>query len=128
MRSETPLRDRWEWWERAVSGAAMPAITERQLYEDVHCGFFKVRRFRHADYAKADAPWLPARVWVEGGDIDPETGMLLSDEKWRAEIDGKQVNLWKTWHRIRTYPISEEEWRWLTALSPLTMKKLPQKR
>lgn len=121
MRAPTDISARWSWWERAVSGEPV----ECQEMEP-QCGFYKVRKFRHAEYPKRDAPWLPARVWLEPGEIDAETGELMSDEKWRAEIDGKRANIWKVWTWLAQYPISEAEFQWLTALSPLTMKRLPK--
>jgi hypothetical protein len=119
MRQPTSPEQRWQWWEDAISGK--PVET---LENDIHCGFFKKRKFRYGEWTKG--PWLPARVWMEQ-EIDPETGELLSDEVYRMEIDGKRVDPWKMWTWIARKPITEDEWKWLRAMSPLTPDKIPSR-
>lgn len=120
MRQPTSISERWEWWERALAGDHLP------FYEDkIHCGYFKIRKFPYGQWPKG--PFIPARIWMEPGEIDPESGELLSDERWFAEIDGQRKDPWRTWTWLATRPITEDEFKWLTALSPLLPKKLPQK-
>jgi hypothetical protein len=47
---------------------------------------------------------VPARVWIEDGQTDPETGDLLSDEIICMEIDGRKVNPWTRWNWIAKHP------------------------
>jgi hypothetical protein len=120
LRSPTPLSERWEWWERAVQGER-PDVSE----SEPQVGYYKVRKFRYGAWPRG--PWLPARVWMEPQDIDSETGELLSDEIIRMEINGKEVNPWTTWTYLASHPITEAEWKWLKAISPLTPDKIPSR-
>lgn len=120
MREPTSLSERWRWWELAVQGKAPPPSED-----EPQVGFYKVRKFRYGEWPRG--PWLPASVWMEPQDIDPATGELLSDEIIRMEIDGKEVNPWKTWTWLASHPITESEWEWLRALSPLTPRKIPSR-
>ena len=69
MRQPSTPAQRWAWWEAAVAGDA-PPIHE----DDPHAGFFAVRRFRYGEWVKG--PMVPARIWWEPGEIDPETGEM----------------------------------------------------
>lgn len=121
MRTPSSLAERWAWWEAAVAGESPPIHDG-----EPHQGFFAVRRFRYGQWVKG--PFVPARVWWEDGEIDPETGELLSDERCRAEIDGRRANPWSTWTWLARRPISEDEFQWLMALRPLLPTKIPQRR
>jgi hypothetical protein len=70
---------------------------------------------------------VPARVWMEDGDLELETGQLLSDEIIKMEIDGRNVNPWTHWSWIAKHPVSEAEWQWLRAMSPLLPDKIPSR-
>ncbi len=118
MRQPTPVEARWSWWLAALAGDE-PPVHEA----DPQCGFFKLRKFRYGEWTKG--PWIPARCWLEPGEIDIATGELLSDEKYRMEIDGKEVNPWTSWTRIARHPVTEAEYRYLRAMSPLTARKIP---
>ena len=119
MREPSTPEQRWSWWERAVNGEAV------EVHEgDPHAGFYAVRRFAYGKWV--NGPFVPARIWWEPGEIDDETGELLSDERLKAEVDGQEVNPWSSWTWLARRPISEQEWRWLKALSPLLPTKIPQ--
>jgi hypothetical protein len=64
-------RNAGTWWEQAVSGDEPPVHDG-----EPQAGFFAVRRFRYGEWPQG--PFVPARVWWEPGEIDPETGELLS--------------------------------------------------
>ena len=118
MRTPTTLQARWEWYEARISGE------ERHTSEhEIQCGFFKVRKFPYGLWPTG--PWIPARIWMADGETD-EIGELLTEEKWFAEIDGKRVDPWRTWTWLSKHPVTEAEWLWLTALSPLLPKSLPK--
>lgn len=60
-------------------------------------------------------PWVPARLWRE--EERDETGALLADVRYFAEVDGLPVDpfsppSWPFWQAI-----SEAEWRYLTETS-----------
>jgi hypothetical protein len=97
MREPSTPAQRWKWWEDAVEGRNPPVHDD-----DPQAGFFAVRKFRYGEWVKG--PFVPARVWWEDGEIDPETGELLSDERLCAE------------------------WEWLKAMSPLLPTKIPPRR
>ena len=119
MRAPTSAEDKWDWWERAINGEEVTILeTEPQ------CGFFKVRKFRYGEWPKG--PWLPARIWMEQ-DIDPITGELLSDEIFRMQINGRDVNPWTAWTYVARHPITQTEWEWLRAMAPLRASKIPNR-
>ena len=118
MREPSTPEQRWAWWEAAVAGDVPPVHDN-----DPQAGFFAVRKFSYGAWVKG--PMVPARIWWEPGEIDPETGELLSDERCCAEVDGKPVNPWSSWTWIARRPIPEMEWKWLKAQSPLLPSKPP---
>ena len=120
MRTPTGLAERWAWWEAAVSGGEPPTHVD-----EPQSGFYAVRKFAYGKWARG--PLVPARIWWEPGETDPETGELLSPEICRAEIDGRRADPWRVWTWLAARPITENEWKWLTALSPLLPKKIPPK-
>ncbi|MAB70295.1 MAG: hypothetical protein CMH89_11795 [Oceanicaulis sp.] len=122
MRRPTTPEQRWAWWEAASTGSEWP-FTPRE--DEPQAGFYRVRKFPYGQWARG--PWLPARVWWEGGQIDPATGELMTDEICRCEIDGRRRNPWKVWTWLMTNPVTESEWEFLRAMSPLTANKIPQK-
>jgi len=121
MREPSSPEQRWAWWEAAVAGRDPPVHDN-----EPQAGFFAVRKFHYGQWARG--PFVPVRVWWEPGEIDPETGELLTDERCLAEVDGKPVNPWRSWTWIARRPISLSEWEWLRAQSPLLPSKPPPKR
>jgi hypothetical protein len=121
MRQPSSPADRWEWWEAALAGREPPVHDG-----EPHAGFFKVRRFSYGKWVQG--PFVPARIWWEPGETDPETGELLTPEICRAEIDGRRADPWSKWTWLARRPISETEYRWLTALSPLLPTKIPERK
>ena len=118
MREPSTLDDRWRWWESALAGEA-PPVHEMEPQQ----GYYALRKFRYSDWPRG--PYVPARIWWAPSEIDPDTGELLSDEQCLAEIDGERVNAWTSWTFMAKRPISEAEWRFLRALSPLLPSKIP---
>lgn len=120
MRTPTTAAERWAWWEAAVAGLKPP------VYEDEpQAGFYAVRKFRYGEWTQG--PMLPARIIWRPGEIDPETGELLSPEQCRADVNGAPVDPWRTWLWLARRPIPENEWEWLTAIAPLLPSKIPPK-
>lgn len=76
-----------------------PAITE-----DVpHCGWFMRR-------TKKDGAYVPCRIWIEPGEVDKETGDLLSPEKMLCEVDGRRQDVASQWTWLCGKPISEDQY------------------
>jgi hypothetical protein len=121
VREPTSPDQKWAWWEAAVDGQNPPVCED-----EPQVGFYAVRKFQYGQWARG--PMVPARIWIEPGEIDPETGELLSDERLCAEIDGRRVDPWRHWTWIAKRPISQTEWEWLKALSPLLPTRVPPKR
>jgi hypothetical protein len=122
VRRATTSEERWAWWEAAVEGGTPPVHGE-----DPQQGYYCVRKFPYGEWPKG--PFVPARIWWTPGEIDPETGELMSDETCHAEIDGEEVDPWTSWTWMARRPIQKNEWDWLRAQSPLLPKTIPpQKR
>ena len=117
MRSPSSPEQKWAWWEAAIRGED-PPIHENEPQQ----GYYAVRKFRYGEWPQS--PFVPARIWWES-DIDPGTGELLSDERLRGEVDGAPINPWSKWTWLARRPISESEWRWLRAQSPLLPTSIP---
>jgi len=120
MRQPSTLAQKWAWWEAAVNGLDPPIHDG-----EPQAGFFAVRKFRYGEWVKG--PFVPARIWWEPGELDPETGELLSDERCCAEVDGVRVDPWRTWTWLARRPIPEREWEFLKAMSPLLPTKAPSR-
>lgn len=119
MRQPSSPAERWNWWESAVAGEDPP------VYEDEpQTGLFAVRKFPYGQWPTG--PYVPARIWWESP-TDPETGELVDDERPRAEIDGRPANPWRSWTWLAKRPISETEFQWLRAQSPLLPKRPPSR-
>ena len=58
-------------------------------------GYYHIRLCR-------GGPWVPVRIWLEGGERD-EAGELLSDEVFRAKIGDHEM----TWDEL------VQRWPWL---------------
>lgn len=121
MREPSSPEQRWAWWESAVAGHDPPVFEDQP-----QAGFFAARKFRYGEWARG--PLVPARLWWEPGEIDPETGELMSDERLCGEIDGVRINPWRRWTWLASRPIPLSEWQWLRAQSPLLPSRIPQKR
>lgn len=121
MRLPSSPEARWRWYLASLAGE-QPPVHEGEP----QAGFYAVRKFPYGEWVKG--PWIPARVWWEDGEIDPETGELMSDEQCRAEVDGKPMNPWSNWTWLARRPIPQSEFDWLTAQSPLLPKKIPRRR
>jgi hypothetical protein len=115
VREPSSLASKWSWWERAIATGDAP-IHER----DPQVGYYRVRRWPRKPY------WLAARVWIEPGEVDPETGELLSDERFCCEIDGERKNPIEKWTWLAGHPITLEEFQWLTAQRPLQPSRPPK--
>lgn len=71
-------------------------------------GFYEMRLVR-------GGPWCPVRIW-HGMPFDPATGEWCErQEKWRACLNGEQVDVWRCWPGCSGHPISEADYRHMRA-------------
>ncbi len=71
-------------------------------------GFYK-RRFVRG------GPWVPAKIWWDRGDIDPESGDQMSDDVLRCVVDGRYCDIDDQWNWIGGNPITEAEYNFMVA-------------
>lgn len=116
MRTPTPRSELFRWHEAALRG-------EKALYHDEpQCGFYLTsaagddrvvwsgtKRLRRGKL-------LPASIWMDQP-TDSETGELVSDERWRAEIAGTDRDPYETFMRCGKRPICR--WYYMQLLSRL---------
>jgi len=91
MRNPTPHSVLYDWHMRAIRG-------EKVRYTHApECGWFVTR------YIPRGAP-IPASIYMEQP-TDPETGELIGDEVFRAEILGAPMDAEEAWLRLAKRPI-----------------------
>lgn len=101
MRQPTPCADLYAWHSKAMRGLN-PTITATP-----QCGWFKRKLVKGGVF-------VPAQIWMFQ-DVCPETGELLSDELLQAEVNGAYADPDDAWSWICGNPITEQEFRYLTA-------------
>ena len=102
MRNPTPPHIALAWWRAALDGQA------RITNDEPQCGFFKRRLVK-------GGAWVPARIWLDA-EVDPETGELLTDERYQCEVNGQYADPFDAWPWLCAHPISEAEYRYMEAL------------
>lgn len=118
MRTPTPLRDQMRWHRDALLDAQLHPLerpTHSEIVEAIREG--KLTPLSDGDYQVGwyktklvkGGPWVPARVWLEQ-DIDPDTGELMSDEVFRCEVNGREVDPGDWWLRLCGNPITHAEY------------------
>lgn len=93
----------WHW--RAVRLAGRPTGYHDFTPPDPQCGWFKRRLVR-------GGPWAPAKIWreAERRELQPTGRDIL-----RCEVAGKLRDPQAEWPRLSINPITEEEYRFMTA-------------
>jgi hypothetical protein len=102
MRTPTPHVDLYGWWMVALGGGD-PEVTH-----DPQPGYYKRRLVK-------GGPWVAARIWMDQP-ID-ELGELCGDETLQCEVAGRWADPEDAWTWICANPISEQEFKYLTALA-----------
>ncbi len=69
-------------------------------------GFYRTR-------LRSQGVFVHARIWWTGGDPDPETGELTSDETLHGEIDGRSFDPDADDRHLFFDPITEAEYRFM---------------
>jgi len=103
MRMPTPKEQLYAWWRETLENPD----ARRPLPQDPQVGFFKRKLVKGGVF-------VPARIWMVQ-EIDRETGELLSDELLQCEVNGAYADPEEAWSWICANPISEAEFRYLTA-------------
>lgn len=111
MRMPTPTAQLYAWHTQAMLGR-QPLIDNRP-----QCGWFKRKLVKGGVF-------VPARIWMFQ-DIDPETGELLSDELLQCEVNGSYADPEDAWSWICSNPISEQEFRYLSARIDFAIRNEP---
>ena len=101
VRTPTPIDQLYAWYRKALLGLSPVNDSTPQP------GFYKRRLVKGGVF-------VPARIWVEQ-DVCPVTGELLSDEVMHCEINGRAADPEDAWSWICSDPITEQEFRYLTA-------------
>jgi len=65
-------------------------------------GFYRRRLVRNG-------MWVPARIWWERGEIDPESGHQMSDDVLHCLVDGKPANPYDQWIFLAGHPLKGGE-------------------
>ena len=91
-RLPTPRDIAYAWHARAIRGEKV------SIHEgDPQCGYYLTRLV-------ARGAFVPGSIWLEQI-VCPETGELLSDERYRAEILGEEVDAGDAWIWLAKRPI-----------------------
>lgn len=92
VRTPTAIDDTLDWHAAAMAGRNPPIHAS-----DPQCGWFKRQ-------IVADGAWVAARIWLEPGPVDADTGELAGDEILHCMVGDKD----RTEHLL-------DEWLWLCA-------------
>jgi hypothetical protein len=101
IRTPTPYAALHAWHRAALAGK------EPQITNEPMCGWFKRKLVK-------GGPFVPARIWMDQW-IDDETGELLADETLQCEVAGKWADAEDQWSYLAGNPISEAEFKFMTA-------------
>lgn len=89
------------WHSAALAGI------DRVTNDEPQVGWFKRKLVKHG-------VMVPARIWLFQ-DVDPETGELADDEQLQCEVNGAFADPYDAWGWLCGTPITELEFRYLTA-------------
>jgi hypothetical protein len=113
LRAPTPHAVLYDWHSRALRGLAPPVNDSTPM-----CGWYKRKLVK-------GGVMVPARIWMHQ-DICPETGELLSDESLQCEVNGGYADPEEAWSWICSSPITEQEFRYLTARIEFAARHEPE--
>jgi len=114
MSKPTPHAALYAWHTEALKGVF--GEVGIRIGEDPQCGWFKRKLVK-------DGPFVPARIWVYQP-VDDE-GDLCDDEAMQCEVDGKFADPEEAWSWLCGNPISEAEFKHLTALRQWSEQHAP---
>jgi hypothetical protein len=89
------MTDPYTWHKRAIAGEKPP------IHTTAECGWFLY---------KSQDGMVPASIFWESPEIDPETGEILADQELRCEIGGVAADPQEMWLWLAKRPISKSEY------------------
>jgi hypothetical protein len=102
MRQPTPFSEQYAWHRAALAG------DEPEVTATPQAGWFKRRLVK-------GGPWVACRLWWDQP-ID-DLGELCGDETLQCEVAGRWADPEDAWLWLAANPISEQEFKYLTALA-----------
>ena len=114
MSKPTPHAALYAWHTEAMKGVF--GEFDIHIGEEPQCGWFKRKLVK-------GGPFVPARVWMYQP-VDDE-GDLCGDEVLQCEVDGKFADPEEAWSWLCGNPISEAEFKHLTALRQWSEEHAP---
>lgn len=111
MRRPTPIAQLYDWHTRALRG--LVPINDGTP----HCGWFKRKLVKGGVF-------VPARIWLDAV-VDIGTGELLEPETLLCEVNGIRHDAYDQWSWLCGHPITEDEFRYLTALREHALRHEP---
>lgn len=105
IRQPTPPEVAYRWYRQALDSTAFYEPIE--AHSTPECGWFKRRLVKHG-------PFVPARIWLKV-ELDDDTGELIGDEVMLCEVDGQRRDAAEEWQWLCAHPISEAEFKYLSA-------------
>lgn len=97
----------YRWHRQTLAHIASHGAANRErppIHEsEPHAGWYRRRLVPKGAF-------VPARIWIEPPETDPETGDQVAPEKMLCEVDGKRVDVFRAWTWLAQHPISEEEY------------------
>ena len=111
MRRPTPHDEAFGWWRVATAGG------DPETTQDPQPGWYKRRLVR-------GGPWVPARIWLYS-EVD-DAGELLAPEILQAECNGAWADPDDLWSYVAANPITEAEFKFLSATIEWTQTNAPQ--
>ena len=97
MRKPTPREEQYSWHAKAIRGERPPIWDGHPM-----CGYYLCRLV-------ARGALVPGSIWLEQI-VDEETGELVEDERYRAEILGEEVEPNEAWLWLSKRPICRLEY------------------
>lgn len=115
IRRPTSRADAYRWHSNAIRGRLAP---DDIIYTDVpQAGWYKRSLVR-------SGPMVPARIWIDSI-VDMDSGELLEEEQYLCEVNGERADAIDQWQWLCWNPISEQEFKHLTALVEWTTRNMP---
>lgn len=115
MRIPTPPDVAYRWHSEAVKGVYGDASDAHP--DEPQPGWYKRK------LAKGGV-FVPARIWLDAV-VDIGTGELLEPETLLCEVNGIRHDAYDQWSWLCGHPITEDEFRYLTALREHALRHEP---
>ena len=115
MRRPTPHDQAYAWHTNALKGVYGDEIVINP--DEPKCGWYQRRLVK-------GGPMVPARIWLFS-ETDTGTGELLDEELLQCEVNGERADATEQWSYLASHPITEQQFRYLTALAEYARTHMP---